>query len=604
LYLQSQGDDKDVKIRSDDGSGGLTEYFRADGSVGKAQMFYYGTKTLETTSTGIDVTGNATFADNGKAIFGAGSDLQIYHDGHSYIKDLGAGNLSIMSDGAGILMEKTDGENIAFFDTVNSNVELFESGIKRLETTSTGVDITGTLTSDGLTVSAASLPKITLSDTDGGFDDVSFTVVNGGRDLQIVSPQEVVIKDAGTAANWLRIDEGDISFYEDTGTTAKFFWDASAESLGIGTTDISSNSGSYGLLRIGSGGTLQGYTPTNNSNIFLAENAVRNSAGNWEYLRNDLATNYRQGDGVHSWSYASSGSDGATITFAEAMRISSDGSCRWTPDGTNHDMTLDASGNLLVGKTSASDTGAGVTIQGVGKISAVRDGGISAKFVRETSDGSIVEFVKDTTTVGSIGTSGGDVYIGTGANASVRFNDGVGALTPASGTANADNAVNLGYSSLRWKDLYLSGGVYLGGTGSANKLDDYEEGTWTPSYSSASGLSNITGFTNIEGKYVKIGDMVFAVAAFDLTTTGSETIAEGDYIVVSGLPIAGEKIGERGINGLIGTINVYGSLGNNVNGTGFAQLASTSDRFYFFVQKVNGALDTDDHCFVNLAYST
>ena len=35
----------------------------------------------------------------------------------------------------------------------------------------------------------------------------------------------------------LRIEHnGDISFYEDTGTTAKFFWDASAEALGIGTT--------------------------------------------------------------------------------------------------------------------------------------------------------------------------------------------------------------------------------------------------------------------------------------------------------------------------------------------------------------------------------
>ena len=60
LYLQSQGDDKDVKILSDDGSGGLTEYFRADGSIGKAQMFYYGTKTLETTSTGVDITGAIT----------------------------------------------------------------------------------------------------------------------------------------------------------------------------------------------------------------------------------------------------------------------------------------------------------------------------------------------------------------------------------------------------------------------------------------------------------------------------------------------------------------------------------------------------------------
>jgi hypothetical protein len=32
----------------------------------------------------------------------------------------------------------------------------------------------------------------------------------------------------------------------------------------------------------------------------------------------------------------------------------------------------------------------------------------------------------------------------------------------------------------RFKDLYLSGGVYLGGTGGENLLDDYEEGTWTP----------------------------------------------------------------------------------------------------------------------------
>jgi len=46
LILRSQGDDKDVKIYSDDGSGGLTEYFRADGAIGQAQMFHYGTKKL------------------------------------------------------------------------------------------------------------------------------------------------------------------------------------------------------------------------------------------------------------------------------------------------------------------------------------------------------------------------------------------------------------------------------------------------------------------------------------------------------------------------------------------------------------------------------
>jgi hypothetical protein len=45
--------------------------------------------------------------------------------------------------------------------------------------------------------------------------------------------------------------------------------------------------------------------------------------------------------------------------------------------------------------------------------------------------------------------------------------------------ADRDAAVDLGTSTVRFKDLYLSGGVYLGGTGSANHLDDYEEGTFT-----------------------------------------------------------------------------------------------------------------------------
>ena len=52
-------------------------------------------------------------------------------------------------------------------------------------------------------------------------------------------------------------------------------------------------------------------------------------------------------------------------------------------------------------------------------------------------------------------------------------------VIPVTGTgANADGTKDLGITSSRWrfKDLYLSGGVYLGGTGAANKLDDYEEG--------------------------------------------------------------------------------------------------------------------------------
>jgi hypothetical protein len=56
----------------------------------------------------------------------------------------------------------------------------------------------------------------------------------------------------------------------------------------------------------------------------------------------------------------------------------------------------------------------------------------------------------------------------------IAFVDGVPAIYPWTTTGNttSDAAIDLGDSAGRFKDLYLSGGVYLGGTGSANHLDD------------------------------------------------------------------------------------------------------------------------------------
>jgi hypothetical protein len=77
--------------------------------------------------------------------------------------------------------------------------------------------------------------------------------------------------------------------------------------------------------------------------------------------------------------------------------------------------------------------------------------------------------------------------------------------------ANRDNAVDLGYTTVRFKDFYLSGGVYLGGTVAANKLEDYEEGTWTPAE------NNLT-FTSSAGRYTKIGNLVHALGEVEVPT--------------------------------------------------------------------------------------
>lgn len=60
FYLANKANDKDVYIQTDDGSGGITNYFVADGSTGEAKMYYYGSEKLNTQSGGVDITGTVT----------------------------------------------------------------------------------------------------------------------------------------------------------------------------------------------------------------------------------------------------------------------------------------------------------------------------------------------------------------------------------------------------------------------------------------------------------------------------------------------------------------------------------------------------------------
>jgi len=81
-------------------------------------------------------------------------------------------------------------------------------------------------------------------------------------------------------------------------------------------------------------------------------------------------------------------------------------------------------------------------------------------------------------------------------------------------------------------DATLSGGVYVGGTGSANYLDDYEEGTWTPSFNGFS----ITGTVNVTGTYTKVGNLVYINAYIDARSGTIAATAGSSYL--SGLPFS------------------------------------------------------------------
>ena len=70
MYIQNGANDKDVILRSDNGSGGIAEYVRLDGANVRTKF-----------------SKNTIHTDNIKANFGNGSDLQIYHDsGNNYIQ--------------------------------------------------------------------------------------------------------------------------------------------------------------------------------------------------------------------------------------------------------------------------------------------------------------------------------------------------------------------------------------------------------------------------------------------------------------------------------------------------------------------------------------
>jgi hypothetical protein len=98
----------------------------------------------------VTFTGNASFGDNDKAIFGDGSDLQIYHNGsNSYIDDAGSGDLYVRASGNLRLTNSNGADTYAHFQE-SGYAKLYHNGSEKLATTSTGVNVTGTATATKL----------------------------------------------------------------------------------------------------------------------------------------------------------------------------------------------------------------------------------------------------------------------------------------------------------------------------------------------------------------------------------------------------------------------------------------------------------------------
>jgi hypothetical protein len=150
--------------------------------------------------------GNATFADNAKGIFGAGSDLQIYHDGsNSYIDEQGTGDLYIRTT-ATLRLQNASGTNY-IYGTNGGEVALYHNGNGKLFTTSTGIQVTGNMTNTSgnfLSTSAANSYIIV-----NGNENAVAAVANGAVSLYHDNVEKLTTTSYGTyTTGQMRTDTG------------------------------------------------------------------------------------------------------------------------------------------------------------------------------------------------------------------------------------------------------------------------------------------------------------------------------------------------------------------------------------------------------------
>ena len=98
------------------------------------------------------------------------------------------------------------------------------------------------------------------------------------------------------------------------------------------------------------------------------------------------------------------------------------------------------------------------------------------------------------------------------------------------GSATTDLSIDLSGNTI------FGGDIRIGGTGSANALDDYEEGTWTPD------LGSSVGSSSEFGKYTKVGDTVFIQASLNVASNSN-----GNHMQITNFPFTGSGAqGDRG----------------------------------------------------------
>ena len=468
------------------------------------------------------------FNDNAKATFGTSDDLSIYHGGTaSYISHSGTGNLFIHSNTVAIRKQNQQ----AYFVGVNGTSSLYDQGNVKLTTTNTGVVVTGILTATtfgGIVNVGAGL---TLA------DNVPASFGNS-NDLQIVHQ---------SGENHFLLNSGNTFF------KGNVVWGVR-------------NSSNQGIIQtVGSTRTVDLY---GSSNKVLSTSGIGVTIRNGLYIENaefNMTTNgskvldFETG-GTNTVTFRHNPDGGALSTFMQAthggslkLYHDSDGAVKLTTSATGIDVT---------GSITASSS---VYVQG--NPAEVR--------IQHTGNSSYSRLISDSNNALNIYTGGGPAlgmtidqngHVTVASGSLIAQNSGAGSGTSQLqlqpyGTQGYINFTGSSHLYLRMGssfaqrfifrntgDLELTDGNLMvasghgidfsatadsGGTKESELLDDYEEGTFTPTFYYVSGTSNVS-YTTQEGRYTKIGRLVSIHIKMSVSNIGSGN----NNMRVGGLPFA------------------------------------------------------------------
>jgi hypothetical protein len=338
---------------------------------------------------GDTMTGNLSFGDNNKAIFGA--ELEIYSDAtHARIREYGGGQLKIQGDNMQLLTSAGTATYLEGNASTGAVTLYHASNAPRVATTATGIDVTGTVVADGLTVDGDGLlysasnvemrgdanVRISLGTAGtSGANNNSNWIYGNGTNLRF--------NNAGGFYSWetlgterLRIDSSGNVFVNGTTQIAgsKLNVRGTSAYIGVGGTvemlfgDSGSSEGFLGTftnhpltlrtnnterLRIASSGNVGiGVVPPTDahatwSQLFLGEKGsfiseksnsggiygnyvtdnlyIDADTGSFANITTDESSAYSQEAGVHKFYSQASGSAGAAVTLSEKMTINSSG---------------------------------------------------------------------------------------------------------------------------------------------------------------------------------------------------------------------------------------------------------------------------------------